>query len=295
MKPSYTLALRSQNPRMTGIAIALLGALLMSFDPIFIRLSGVSGFDTAFLFGLFTAISMSAFIQLRDERGLIEVLKAGGWPIFLSGLLMLGSASALVLSIKNTSVANTFVILSTSPALAALFSWFFLKEITRRSTWISIVFVMLGIAIVVSGSFGSGNLKGDLLAFFAVICLSLNQTLLRKYQDVSRMASVGLGGLFLALTMAIVAEPSGYSLGTWVIMGAMGLFTAPFGRVMSAVAIRYITAPEVGMILMTEVVFAPLFAFGFFGEIPPVASFIGGAIILVTVLIYAGLSAKREQ
>ena len=295
MSNPATLSLLKNSVRSTGIFIALLGALLMSFDPIFIRLSGVSGFDTAFLFGLFTAISMPVFIQLRDDRGLVGALKASGWPVVFSGILMLGSAAALVLSIKNTSVANTFVILSAMPALAAVFSRVFLGEVTKRATWFAIVSVMAGIAIVVSGSFGSGNLVGDALAFFAVTCLSLNQTLLRKYQDVSRMASVGMGGLFLAIVMFFLASPSTFSTSTWVIMGVMGLFTAPFGRVLSQVATRYITAPEVGIILMMETVFAPLFAFGLFGEVPPLASFIGGVIILVTILAYALISIKQDQ
>lgn len=295
MSNPSTISLSQKSVRTTGILIALFGALLMSFDPIFIRFSGVNGFDTAFLFGLFTAISMPVFIKLRDERGVIGVLKASGWPVLFSGILMLGSASALVLSIKNTSVANTFVILSTSPALAAVFSRVFLGEATKRATWIAIASVMVGITIVVSGSFGSGNLIGDALAFFAVTCLSLNQTLLRKYQHVSRMASVGMGGLFLAVVMFSLASPSTFSASTWVIMGVMGLFTAPFGRVLSQVATRYITAPEVGMVLMMEAVFAPLFAFGFFGEIPPLASFIGGAIILVTIFVYAVVSTEQHE
>lgn len=280
-------SLMQTNARAAGILIALLGALLMSFDPIFIRFSGVSGFDTAFLFGMFTAISMPIFIQMRDERGLVRTLKASGWPVIFSGLLMLGSASALVLSIKNTSITNTFVILSGAPALAAVFSRIFLGEVTRRATWYAIAAVMLGIVIVVSGSFETGNWLGDGLAVFAVTCLSLNQTLLRKYQGVSRMASVGLGGLFLAVAMFFLATPSSFSTSTWIIMGVMGLFTAPFGRVLSQVATRYITAPEVGMILMMEAVFAPVWAFGFFGEIPPIASLIGGMIILSTVVVYA--------
>ncbi|SFK56632.1 EamA domain-containing membrane protein RarD [Pseudovibrio ascidiaceicola] len=288
----YTLD--QKNLRVSGILITLLGAVLMSFDPIFIRYSGVSGFDTAFLFGLFTAISMPFFIQMRDERGVIGALRASGWPVLFSGLLMLGSASSLVLSIKLTSVANTFVILSISPALAAAFSWLFLGEVTKRATWISIISIMIGIAIVVSGSFGSGTLMGDVLAGLAVTCLSLNQTLLRKYQGVSRMASVGVGGFLLAVAMFFLAAPSTYSLNTWVIMGLMGLFTAPFGRVLSQVATRYITAPEVGMLLMIETVLAPLFAFGFFGEIPHQESFIGGTIIVVTILIYAVISGREE-
>lgn len=288
-------SLKSGNTRMAGVSITLLGALLMSLDPVFIRFSGVSGFDTAFLFGLFTAVSMSVFIQLRDSRGLVKAVKESGWPVVFSGLLMLGSASAMVLSIKNTSIANTFVILSASPALAAAFSWLFLREVTKRSTWLAIVSVMVGIAIVVSGSFESGNLFGDTLAVFAVTCVSLNQTLLRKYQGVSRMASVGFGGMFLAITMFFVATPSSYGLSTWVIMGAMGLVTAPFGRVLSQVATRYITAPEVGMILMIETVLAPVWAFIFFKEVPPVLSIIGGSIIFITIMSYAIAAMKNDN
>lgn len=286
--------LGGKSARTSGILIVLLGALLMSFDPIFIRFSGVSGFDTAFLFGLFTAISMPIFIQWRDERGLIGALKASGWPVVFSGILMLGSATSLVLSIKNTSVANTLFIFSIAPALAAVFGRIFLGEVTKRATWIAIGFAMVGIAIVVSGSVGSLNLVGDALAFAAVTFLSLNQTLLRKYQHVSRMASVGMGGFFLAVVMFFLATPSSYSINTWLIMAVMGLFSAPFGRVLSQVATRYITAPEVGVILMIEAVIAPLLAFGFFGEIPHMASFIGGGVILVTIFFYALGQMKQE-
>ncbi|MFM2592897.1 EamA family transporter [Vibrio harveyi] len=260
--------LNAKGARFAGVMITVVGALLMSLDPIFIRFSGVSGVDTAFLFGLFTAISMPIFIQLRDERGLVRAVKESGWHVLLSGLLMLGSAAGLVMSIKLTTVANTFVILSAAPALAALFSWWFLGEVTQRSTWIAIV---------------------------AVVCLSLNQVQLRKHQHVSRMASVGFGGLFLAMAMLFWATPSTYSANTWLIMGLMGLFTAPFGRVLSQVATRYITAPEVGMILMIETVLAPLWALIFFDEIPAMASILGGSIILVTISIYAFSAMKSEQ
>lgn len=283
------------NGRLTGILITLLGALLMSFDPIFIRFSGVGGFDTAFLFGLFTAISMASFIQATDERGLIGTLRAAGWPVIVSGLLMLGSASSLVLSIKNTSVANVFVILSIAPALAAVFSRIFLGEVTRRATWVAMAFVMVGIGIVVSGSIGSVHLAGDALAFFAVTCVSLNQTLLRKFKSVSRMASVGMGGFFLFVVMSFLATPSQFEASTWLIMAVMGLFTAPFGRVMTQVATRFISAPDVGIILMIEAVFAPLLAFGFFGEIPPLNSVLGGAIILATILIYVRQTTRSRK
>ncbi len=284
-----------KNLRLYGIMITLAGAVLLSFDPIFIRFSGVSGFDTAFLFGLFTAISMPLVIQWRDERGLFGVLKASGWPVLFSGLLMVGSASCLVLSVKLTSVANTFVILSVTPAITAGFSWLLLGEVTQRATWYAIFSVMVGIVIVVSGSLGSGSLVGDGLAMLAVACLALNQTLLRKYKEVSRLASVGLGGFLLAVTMFFLAEPSSYSMNTWLVMAAMGLFSAPFGRVLSQVATRYITATEVGMISMIQTVLAPLLAFSFFGEVPRNESFVGGAVIVLTIITYIFMTSKQEE
>ena len=283
------------NTRSKGFFIALLGAALMSIDPVFIRFAGVSGFDTAFLFGLFTAISMPIVLRLNDKRGLTRAVKESGWPLLLSGVLMLGSASGLVFSIKMTSIANTFVILSATPAMAAVFSWIFLRETTSRSTWVAIIAVMIGITIVVSGSFGSGNWVGDSFAVFSVVCLSLLFTLLRRYQDVSRLASVGLGALLLAIVMFFFATPSSYTINTWIIMGVMGLFTAPFGRVLSMVATRYITAPEVSTTLMLETVLATIWAFIFFNEIPPVESIVGGLLILTTIFLYTVSAMKDEH
>lgn len=281
--------------RAPGFIVALLGALLMSIDPVFIRLAGVSGFDTAFLFGLFTAISMPIVLQFNDRRGLIKAVKESGWPLLIAGLLMVGSASGLVFSVKNTSIANTFVILSGTPAMAAVFSWLFLREKTSRSTWLAIISVMVGIVIVASGSLGSGYWIGDLLAVFSVTCVALMLTLLRRYQDVSRMAVIGVGGLLLAMVMLIFATPSTYSVNTWVIMGGMGLFTAPFGRVLSMVATRYITAAEVSMTLMLETVLATLWAFIFFREVPPAASIVGGSLILITIFYYTWSAMQDEQ
>ncbi|KAB1457946.1 DMT family transporter [Vibrio panuliri] len=284
-----------KNNRTTGFVLALLGAILMSIDPVFIRFAGVSGFDTAFLFGLFSAISMPILLKINDKRGIRKTIIQSGWPLLFAGVLMLGSATGLVFSIKNTSIANTFVILSASPAVAAIFSWLLLREKTSRSTVLAIISVMIGIGIVVSGSFNSGNWFGDALAVFSVICLSLMFTLLRKYQDVSRLASVALGGLLLTIVMSFFAEPSSYSVNTWMIMAAMGLFTAPLGRVMSMVATRYITAAEVSMTLMLETVLAPVWAVLFFAEIPAVTSIVGGSIILFTIFIYTFVTMKNDQ
>ncbi|MGE4505799.1 MAG: DMT family transporter [Desulfovibrionaceae bacterium] len=279
--------------RSKGILAALFGTMLISFDSIFIRLSGAGGFDTIFLFGLFTTISMATLIQARDPRGLVGTIREGGWPIFFSGLIMLGSASTFVMSVQHTAVANTVIIMSSQPVFTAVLSWLFLRERSSWQAWLAMGAVMAGMAVVVSGGIGAGNVLGDGLAVCTMLFLAVNGTLQRRYLQVSRMAIVGAGGLFLTLAMVFVAEPGGFTLRTWLVMAAMGLFSAPLGRVLKATSTRHITATEMSLISLSLAVFAPLWAFLVFGERPPLNTLLGGCIILVALALYFASTRNR--
>jgi len=171
--------------------------------------------------------------------------------------------------------------------------WLILKEKPTTSLWLAITGVIIGISTVASGSLQSGTILGDLFAFSAVIFLALNGTLWRCYKNISRIVIVGLGGFFLALTMSIPAEPSTYSADTWIIMAAMGLFSAPLGRVLNATATRYIPAAEAAMIGLSSVILASLWAYLFFNEIPSLNTIIGGIIVISTITTY--IMIKRRQ
>ena len=276
-----------------GMSLALLGVFLMSFDPIFIRYAGISGPDTVFLFGLFTAISMPILLALREKRPLSLILKASGWPLIAASTLMLISSATFVTSVKHTSIANTFIILSITPVFSALASYLLLKEKLDKSTWLTISIIVAGVFIVAKGSINSGNGFGDLLAFVSVFSLALLFVLLRKYQKVSRLAAVGLAGALIAITMFPLATPSQYSSDTWLIMAIMGLFSAPLGRVLSMTATQYISAAEVSMTMVLETVLATLWAFIFFNETPNSNSLIGGGIILSAIIVYTGMTMKK--
>lgn len=289
-----TLTVKSiipESAQQKGRLAALCGGFLISFDSVFVRLSGTGGVDTAFLFGLFSAISMGVLIQITDRRGLIGTLRDGGWPLLVSGLLLMGSASNFVLSIKHTSVANTVFILSARPVFTALAAWIFLRERTSKALWLAIAGVMGGIFIVVNGSLESGNLLGDGFALITVACLGLNGAMWRKYKEMSRLAVVGLGGFFIALVMLFPSSPSEFSLNTWLVMGCMGLVSAPLGRVLNALSSRYIPAAEMATMALIGVVLAPTWAFVFFREQPPMATLAGGGVILVAILSYVFMTS----
>ncbi len=294
MTTSLVSAIGSVNSRDKGRLAALTGGVLLSFDSVFIRLSGTGGIDTAFLFGVFSAISMFLIIHVTDPRGIRGTLLEGGWPLVASGLLIVGSASTFVLSIKHTSVANTVFIMSARPVITALVSWILLREQTSRSLWWAIAGVMLGIFIVVNGSLEGGNPLGDGLAIVTVLCLGLNGTLWRRYRDMSRFAVVGLGGLFTAMVMFIPASPASLSPHTWLIMGCMGVLSAPLGRVLNALSSRYIPAAEMATITLISAVLAPAWAYLFFAERPPLNTMIGGAVIFLSIASYLVRTGRRN-
>ncbi|MDK2957778.1 MAG: hypothetical protein PWQ57_3276 [Desulfovibrionales bacterium] len=292
MTPPFVKKFLPEDAQGKGRLAALGGGLLLSFDSVFVRLSGTGAADTAFLFGLFSAISMALLIQLTDRRGLARTLKESGWPLVVSALLLMGSASTFVLSIKHTSVANTVFIMSSRPILTALAAWILLREKTVKSLWLAIAGVMFGIFIVVSGSLTGGSFFKDGFAVIAVACLALNGALWRRYKEMSRLAVVGLGGFFIALVMFIPASPSQFSLRTWLTMAAMGLVSAPLGRVLNALSSRYIPAAEMATLTILSAVLAPIWAFLFFNEQPPAATLIGGAVIFGSIAFYLLTTAK---
>lgn len=282
-----------QNELYLGRMAALFGGFLLSFDSVFIRMSGTSGVDTVFLFGLFSALSMAVLIQVMNGKGLLLTLREGGWPLIVSALLIVGSASSFILSIKHTTVANTVLIMSSRPIMTALASWIFLREKTSKELGLAIIGITGGIYIVVYGSLGGGSLIGDGFALLAVTFLGLNGTLWRRYKEMSRLAIVGLGGFFIAIVMFIPATPSSFSMNTWLIMGAMGLASAPLGRVLNATSAKYIPATEMATLGLINIVLAPIWAFIFFHEKPSVTTFAGGTLILLSIMFYVLLTGPQ--
>jgi drug/metabolite transporter (DMT)-like permease len=282
-----------EDARTKGRVAALMGGTLLSFDAIFVRLSEAGGYETAFLFGLFSALSMGALIQATDRRGLAGTLRESGWPAVLSGLLMLGSAGMFVLSIKHTAVANTMMILSGRPVLTAAAAWLLLRERTSGTLWLAICGVICGMAVVVSGSLQSGNVLGDALALVGVTCLALNGAVWRHFKSMSRMAVVGLGGLFLAAVMFFPADLSAIPARTWLVMACMGLLSAPAGRVLNAVSSRYIPAAEMATYALISPVLAPIWVFLLFREQPPAATLAGGTLIMAAIATYIVVTTRR--
>jgi len=280
--------------RSKGLAFVIAGMFFMSLDPTFIRLSGASGWDTAFLFGFFSFISMSLLTQFIRKDGIRGALAEGGWPILLSGLIMGGSGTTLVLSIKHTLVANTMLIMSTTSIFSAVFSRLLLKERTPLRTWIASALSISGIYIIARGSLGHANLFGDIMAVFCTGFASLNYVMWRKYKSMSRTMSVALGGLAIASISIFMAQPALLHMRSWLVMIVMGMLSAPVGRTFVSSSAKFIPATEISLFSLMRTILAPLIVWMIFSEAPPQATFIGGSVILATLLILTIINYRKE-
>ncbi len=271
-------------PRTLGILLAFFGMLTISTDSLITRAADAEGWDVAFWYGVFTTPAMLAYLMVAEKGRPIAAFRRSGRLVWVSAMLQMVSTTAFILAVKNTTVANVVVIIAAAPLVTAVLAWVLLGERTNNRTWIAIGLAMGGILVVVSGSLGGGGLTGDLLAVVAILGFGLNLVVWRLRPEMSRVLVIALAGPASAVVAAFQAQILGHSLRTYLLIALMGIVLGPFGRVALASATRYLTAAEVSLFAPVETVAASLWAWLFFSEVPPGATLIGGAAILIGLL-----------
>ncbi len=286
-------SIAASHPR--GIFIVIAGVILISFDAVLVRLAAADGWTVGFWRGLFVALSLGAYLLLRDPRALVATFRTGGSVAWVAAVLLGASSLLFVLSVMHTTAANTVVILSAAPLFAALFTWLFLGQQVRARTWLAILVAMVGVVVVFHGSLSSGGLVGDLIALATAASMGANLTLLRRHPDLARIPLVAVGGLATALLALPLAQPLSLSPDGFLAVAVMGLVQMPAAMVMIAVATRYLPSPEVSLFLLIEAVLGPLWVWLGVGEEPPAATFWGGALILTTLALHAWLGLREAS
>ena len=145
------------NDNAKGISLGALGVLLISPDSLILRLIDCDDYAVvvvrAFMMAVVIAVLIVCFPRLRRGFRWRPLLHYGLWV----GL----GIFCFPLSIKNTHVANTLVILAVAPILAAVGAWIFLNERISRPTWAAAAAVGLGVGVIFADKVSGGGLWGD--------------------------------------------------------------------------------------------------------------------------------------
>ena len=277
-----------------GVLIAGAGVLVISPDSLLIRLAEAGDWKVVFWRGVFTAACLSLYLGVRHRTGVAALFRAGGNALCFCALLSALATLLFVLSILHTSVANTLVILAVAPFSAAVFTRLFLGEVVPWRTWGAIAAAILGVAVVFMDSLGGGRLLGNLYAVGAACTLGGNLVVLRKSRDLDMIPSYCLGSALLALCCAPMVSGFGLTLDALIVFLAMGTILA-VASALIVVGTRYIPAPEVSLLFVLETVFGSIWVWLALGERPSVYLFLGGAVVIATVVAHSvfGIRAAR--
>ena len=191
-------------------------------------------------------------------------------------------------------MANTLVIIAASPLVAALFTWFFLREHVPLRTWLAAAAGFGGIAIIFLTEMGHGSFAGNLLAAGSGCALGATFVIIRFAKAKSMVPAVGLTGLFVATMTAPVVGSwavSATDLALIVLLGGV-ISTLSFGLI--SLGPRYLPAPNVNLLMLLETVLGPLWVWLALGEEPAKATWIGGTILIGALVIHSMLSLRED-
>ncbi len=277
----------ARNDARFGLIVAALGALVFVPDALILRLVDGNMMDVAVLRGLFAALVTAIGVALFARDAMPTRAELFRWPTLLFILLHGGGSVLYLAALGNTSVANTTLIAATAPFLAALMSYVLLGERIARMTGLCIALVFGGVAIIASGSLGGGTLFGDFLALIHAVSAAAYYVVLRHLGTRSQIVPATLGFVVTALIAWPLAPHEVLSGGQIGLIGISGGVILALGSALLIVGPRYLSAPEVTMITMLEVVAAPVLVWAVLGEDPGLRSLIGGAVIFAALVAHA--------
>jgi drug/metabolite transporter (DMT)-like permease len=218
-----------------------------------------------------------------------------GIPGFIGGLILGIGFAAYIFSMYTTTVANTNFIITTETIFLAAFGYFFLKEKINLITFISIILGMSGVLIILGSSLSiqsSEQFLGNIVAFIMPISFAVLVIIIRKYPKVDMVPAQFTAGIFAAIIGFLIAGQLSISIHDLFLALLAGFFQIGFGFILITVGSQTTPAAIVGVLMLTESVFGPLWAWLFIKEVSPTAVLIGGAIIVFSILFQSFFSKK---
>ena len=268
-----------------GYILLLFGGFCLSWGGFIIRsFEEASVWQILLLRSIFFMIALIVFLILTYKKNTIKIIKDAGFPALLGGLVMSLSFIAFVVSMSNTSVANVVFIISTQTMFLAIFGYFYLKEKVSLISFISIVLAMSGIAVMVGDSLSSGSFFGNIVALAIPINFSILVMIIRKNKNLDMVPAIFYSGIFSIIYGLILSESFVFTSHDILMGFFLGVPQLAFGFICITIGSRSTPSTTIGLLMLTETIFGPIWVWLFLNEIPPVSVFIGGSIIILAII-----------
>ncbi len=279
-----------------GLLLVALAAVLWSTGGLIVRsLESTDVWTTVLWRSVFAAGFLIVFIAVRDRGRTIQMFRTMGSPGLIVAACFATASISFVVALHLTSVANTLIILSTSPLLAALLGRVILGERVRGRSWLAMAAAVIGVAIMVSDSFGQGALIGDMVAFVIAVCLAVATVTIRRHRHVRMTPATCLGAVLAAMIAAPWAQPLAVTGGDFGLLVVFGAFQFGAGLALFSTGARLAPAAEVALISVLEPILGPIWVWVFLDDHPGTAALIGGSIVLVALAAHTLLDKRKAR
>ena len=272
--------------KLPGPLLIFLGAFCLSFGGLIVKsFEGATLWQILFWRQLFFVILVSIFLLFTYKKKIFVALYESGLPGFIGGIILGCGFSAYVFAMYKTTVANTNFIIQTQAIFLAIFGYLFLKEKISKLTLLSIILAITGIILMVGNSLSPGQLSGNLVAFIMPISFAVLIIIVRKYPKVDMVPLQLFAGIVAMLIGYFVSSKINISSHDILLAFIAGFFQVGLGFIFITIGAKKTLSAMVGILMMTEAVFGPFWAWMFLKETPQLIALIGGSIIIIAVLI----------
>ncbi len=279
--------------QIPGYFLLLFGAFCLSWGGFIVRsFQEADVWQILLIRSFFFILALTLFLISTYKKNTIKIIREAGYPALIGGVVMSLSFVAYVYSMTITSVANVVFIISTQTMFLAIFGYLFLKEKVSLICFISIILAMSGILIMVGDSILSGSLLGNLIALAIPINFSILVMIIRKNKNLDMVPAVFYSGVFSIIYGLLLSESFSYSNHDIFMGFLLGVPQLAFGFICITIGSRTTPSTTVGLLMLTETLFAPIWVWIFLNEIPSASVLIGG-LIIVFAIIFNSFDRKK--
>ena len=286
--------MKNLTDQQKGSLMAFVAVMFITPDSLFIRMSNVDTWGLVFYRGIIPFLTVFLVMMFIYKLGFFKILINSGYHGIIYVLTFSLTNITFVVSIQNTNVANTLVMIATAPMISASLGAVFLNEPPDKKTWISIIITFLAIIFIFSDSLKLGNFYGDILGFVTALGLAVGAVTVRSARLKNLVPAAVIGKMFVALFALLFIESFALTESDLLIIPTMCILCVAIPFVLVTIAPRFIPAAEVNLFFLLETIVGPIWVWLIIKEQPSMETLQGGAIIIITIAIHSYLKLKNS-
>ena len=285
--------MKDLNDQQKGSLMAFVAVMFITPDSLFIRLSNVETWSLVFYRGIIPFVTVLLGMLIIYKSSFFRMLVNSGYHGIIYIFTFSITNIAFVVSIQNTNVANTLVMIAMAPMISAILGAIFLKEIPDSKTWIAIGVTFVAAVYIFYDSLQIGNIFGDILGLLCALGLAVGAVTIRSAKKKNLVPAAVVGKLLVAIFAIFFIETYVLTNQDLIIIPLMCIMCVAIPFVLVTIAPRFIPAEEVNLFFLLETILGPIWVWLIIKEQPSIETIQGGLVIITTIAIHSFLKLKK--